>query len=153
MRTVALALLLVLAPMQAMGCALAINTGGILKLSSDGTRLGSDEPGGTAAAFVVSNALLAGDFRVTISRPTVTDAPNAFDRAAAITYYSYVGGGLLGASSSSGGYVTSTSSFFDVKGLLSALAATMTLDNRVTSPGGFRAGHYQTTTVITCSPL
>ncbi|MEP7241333.1 MAG: hypothetical protein ABI697_10650 [Devosia sp.] len=143
--------LLVLMSTPALACALALDVGGVLRASPGGDRVGSDEANGRAATFIVSNALLAGDFRITVARPVIVDAPAGFDRSAP-TYVSYTASGLL-SSYGSGGYVDHQTSF-DVTGLLSALSVIMTLNNRFTSgASGIFPGHYATTTTVTCAPL
>lgn len=134
------------APQQSLGCSLAITLGGTLKLSADGSRLGSDEPGGAGATLTIVNLGL-GSANLQISAPMLVAQPSGFNAGGAVLEMAYAGGGLLAGRSR--GYAPQPASF-SVPALLS-VATILTVHNRINSSSGFAAGTYQTKTVVTCS--
>lgn len=143
---VALGLPLLMGANGASACSLALGTGGTLALSGDATRLASTEPGGIAATFTVLNLSLTAA-TVTVSAPQWVGYPAGFNVGAAQLAVAYTGSGVLGGVSQ--GY-TGGNTQFNVPGLLS-LAVLITVNNRISSAGGFASGTYSTRTVVTCS--
>ena len=128
----------------ALGCDVALSTPGILKLSSDGATLSSAN-GGVATVVVISNLSLLSPTTITLSNIRLDATPAGF--AAPVSYSgSYSAGWLL---TGTNGTIAPQASF-NVPAVLN-LAVTLTLDNTVTSTGGFRQGAYSTKTTITCS--
>ncbi len=143
---VALGLALLIGTGDASACSLSLGTGGTLALSGDATRLASTEPGGIAATFTVLNLSL-GAATATVSPPQWVAYPPGFNVGAAQLAVAYTGSGLLAGVSQ--GY-TGGSTQFNVPGLLS-LAVVMSVNNRISSAGGFASGTYSTRTTVTCS--
>jgi hypothetical protein len=124
-------------------CSLAVNTSGVLKLSADGTILGSDQPNGVPAVLAIVSL---GINTITVGAPTLTDQAAGYVATGQTLKVGYTGGSLLTGVSRA---IAPGSSTFSV-GLLGA-ATILTIDNQIVNPGGFAKGHYETTTVVTCS--
>jgi hypothetical protein len=143
-RTLAALAGLVLPAGAPVACDVALNTPGVLKLSSDGVTLSSAN-GGVPMVVVISQLSLLSPTTITISDIRLDATPPGF--AAPVSYSgSYAASWLLTGTS---GTIAPQASF-DVPAVLN-LAVTLTLNNTVTSPGGFRQGAYSTKTTITCS--
>lgn len=140
------ALLLVLAasPAQAGICALVVLTNGTLRLSGDGLRLGSEEPGAVSATMTVGSI---GASTMTVSPPTLTQSPPGHT-GSNLVEVSYRGSGLLNAINQ--GY-TSAQTQAPIQNLGIGAVEVITINNRVTNTSGFTSGSYETRTVITCS--
>ena len=124
-------------------CTLAVSTPGILALSSDGTTLGSNQPGGLAAMVTV---ISIGSNTITVGAPSRTAQPSGYDGSGEQVEVAYSGvSGLSGIDQDWG----TDSSSFTVGMLVSATA--LTVHNRITNTSGFAQGSYQTKTVLTCS--
>src|SRR5690606_32109170 len=127
-----------------LGCDVALSTPGILKLSGDGATLSSAN-GGVATVVVVSNLNLLSPTTITLSNIRLDATPAGF--ASPVSYSgSYAASWLLTGTS---GTIAPQASF-NVPAVLN-LAVTLTLNNTVTSTGGFKQGAYSTKTTITCS--
>jgi hypothetical protein len=124
-------------------CSLALSTPGILALSSDGTKLGSDQIGGLGAIVLVVSI---GSNTITVGTPAWTSQPSGYANSGEQMQVSY--SGASGLSSINQGWGT-TSTSFTVGMLVSATA--LTVHNRITNAAGFAQGTYQTKTVLTCS--
>lgn len=124
-------------------CTLLISTPGLLGLSPDGYRLGSEESGGLPAILTVTSI---GSSTVTVDAPSLTGYPAGYNPSGLSLEVAYQGSGLIGGVSQ--GYTTSQTNFV-VPNLISAVA--LTVNNRAVTSTGFAAGSYQTRTVVTCS--
>lgn len=131
------------APAHAGACVLAILGGGTLAMSTDGTRLGSQESGGASATLTV---ISVGSSTVQVAAPILTQSGSGYSTATQTLEISYGGTGLLAAVSQ--GYTSGPTSF-PVPNLVSAVG--VTFQNRITNSHGFPAGTYSTKTVVTCS--
>lgn len=137
----AIAVLLLVAPGPALAaCNVLVSTSGVLAHTGDATVLSSES--GVPSVIVISGFL---NPSITLSNPRLDGWPAGFDWTAATVEASYSAVWTLG--SSSGGYSSGTQSFSAGIGL----AVTLTLNNRVSAPGGFRQGAYTTKTTISCS--
>lgn len=126
-------------------CALALGTPGLLAISTDGSKLGSQEPGGLPALVTI---LSVGNATVTVDPPTRTSAPTALVAYVAtgeVVEVAYQG--LSGLSGITRAYTTSQTSFAANTLPLTVLQ----VNNRITNNLGFPAGTYTTKTVVTCS--
>lgn len=123
-------------------CILTLDTGGALALSSDGARLGSEEPSGRSAIIGVASI---GSSTLTIAAPTLIQYPAGYNPVGLALEVSYRSTAL---GSVSQPYTTAQTSI-SVPNLANAVL--LTVDNRVTTPTGFAAGTYQTRTIVTCS--
>lgn len=130
-------------PAEAGICTLLVLTSGTLALSPDGTRLGSEEPGGLSATMTVGSI---GASTLTVAAPTVIQSPAGHNGGSDLVEVAYQGTGLLGSANQS---YTSAQTAVAVPNIVSAVP--VTIDNRVTNAAGFTAGTYQTRTVVTCS--
>ncbi len=128
-------------------CSLAVGTPGLLGLSMDGTQLASDNVGGVASVLSLSDLNLLTSTTITISAPTLQSYPAGFAAGAVVGESAFSATWLL--SSTSRPYSTSDQSF-TVPGVLNLVVA-VTLNNRLTSSGGFKQGSYTSQTVVTCS--
>ena len=126
-------------------CDVGLSTPGTLALNSGHVHMLASEQG-VASVLIVTN--LSGLFgtTVTISNPRLDTYPGGFAAGAVTVEENYSAAWLLG--SSSNATFTSGSRNFAV-GL--GAVVTLTLNNRVTSPGGFKQGGYTTKTTISCS--
>lgn len=143
-----LLVLALLAPAPAAACSLAVGTPGVLGLSGDGTQLASDSGVGVASVVSITGlgALFGTD--ITVSPPALQSYPAGF-AVGGLTYESRFTATWLVVNTLTRPYST-TDQTFHVPAL-GALALAITLHNRVTASGGFKAGSYSTRTVITCS--
>lgn len=124
-------------------CSLSLNTNGTLALSDDGTELGSEEGGGSAASVLV---LSIGSNSIDVDAPIRVSAdPAGYNSASEVLEVKYSGAGGLSAVSQD---YTSADTDFAVSNIAVSL---LTLHNRITNPNGFAAGNYTTRTVVTCS--
>ncbi|QYU69390.1 hypothetical protein J4558_04390 [Leptolyngbya sp. 15MV] len=120
-------------------CIVSIPTNGTMALSSDGTRLGSEE-GVTGAPATLT--VVAAGLRPTLNFSTpALSGPVGLDGAT--TEYAY---NSLGAGSSQP-YTSGTSS------ASSNLIDNFTIHSRVLSPNGFPSGTYTVTVTATCQQL
>jgi hypothetical protein len=140
-----IAAMLTLPANAALTCDVALNTPGILKLSSDGATLSSANGGGVPMVVVISSLNFLSPTTITLSNIRLDATPAGF--AAPVSYSgSYSASWLLTGTS---GTIAPQASF-NVPAVLN-LAVTLTLNNTVTSTGGFKQGPYSTKTTITCS--
>jgi hypothetical protein len=118
-------------------CTLAVPTPGIMKLSTDGKTLGSDQLLGVpATATVVS----LGGNTVTLSAPVLTDWPGGYAGGETVEMkYS----GLASRPSYSSAPATIPLGILPLTDLI--------IDMQVTNPAGFLQGTYKAKTVLTCS--
>ena len=130
-------------PSEAGICVLTLDTTGVLKLSGDGFRLGSQETGGVSGIVLIGSI---GASTVTVSAPTLTQWPAGYNPAGLSLQVAYSGTGVISAVNQ--GYTTSQTNF-NVPNLINTVA--LTLDNRAVTATGFGSGTYQTKTVVTCS--
>jgi hypothetical protein len=108
---------------------------GTLGLATDGSRLGSAEPGGLAATMTVVGT--GSTPTLTIGAPTLTGPTGT---SSAVTTLSYTS--VSGANQAfTGSQTTTTASLLD----------TFTFNARVTKSGGFPSGIYTVTSVVTCA--
>ena len=128
----------------ALACSIALTTPGTLKLSADGTRLGSQELGALPAALVVTSTSLFSS-TLTVGAPTLSQYPGTFSSSNANVEVAYTGTGLA---SFSQAYTTAQTSV-TIPGILGTVL--LTLNNRITTSTGFASGNYQSQTVLTCS--
>jgi hypothetical protein len=138
-----LPLALAAGPAQAGICTLLVLTPGTLALSPDGTRLGSTETGGIAATMTVTSI---GSSTLTVGAPAVIQAPAGHATGSDLVEVAYVGAGLLAGANQS---YTAAQTAVAVPNIVSAVV--LTINNRITNMTGFKAGTYQTRTVVTCS--
>lgn len=126
-------------------CDVGLSTAGMLKLStSDSHVLTSEE--GTASVVIVTNLSGILGTTVTISNPRLDTYPAAFAAGSVTVEENYSATWLLG-SSSNATYTSGSRNFAIGIGAV----VTLTLNNRVTSSGGFKQGGYTTKTTISCS--
>ncbi len=120
-------------------CIVSIPTAGIMAMSSDGTRLGSEE-GVTGVPATLT--VVAAGFSPTLnfSVPTL-NGPVGLDGATTQYAYSSLGPG------SSQPYTTGASS------ASSSLIDTFTIHSRVLSGNGFPSGTYTVAVTVTCQQL
>lgn len=111
-------------------------TDGALAPNSDYTQLSSQNSGGSPAQVVVT--ALGGSPTITFAAPSITSTNDVSGVTPEISYSSLDGAAQTYTSSES----FSTSS---------DLADIYTVDARAADPGGFDAGDYTITTVVTCS--
>jgi hypothetical protein len=139
----ALALVAIASPAEAAVCVLSLPTAGVLTLSSDGLRLGSEEAAvptpGTLTVVTIGSATL------TVDPPILTQAPAGY-QSASETRETRFTAPVTGGSKP---YAT-TPQAIAVPNLLGS-AVILTIHNRITNPVGFAAGTYATRTVVTCS--
>ena len=128
-------------------CSLAVSTPGLLGLSMDGTQLSSDATGGVASVMSLSDLNVLSSTTITVSPPTLQTYPAGFAAGAVTGESAFAATWLL--TGTSRPYSTTDQSF-SVPGVLN-LAVVLTLNNRITSTGGFKQGSYSTQTVVTCS--
>lgn len=124
-------------------CSLSLNSNGTLALSGDGTELGSEVSGGSAAGVLV---LSIGANSVDVDAPNrITADPSGYNAASEVIEVKYSGAGGLSAVSQD---YTSSNTSFAVSNIALSL---LTLHNRIVNTNGFAAGNYTTRTVVTCS--
>jgi hypothetical protein len=126
-------------------CSLALSTPGTLALSTDGSKLGSQEPGGLPALVTI---LSIGSATVTVDPPTRTaqaSTPVPYVATGEVIEVAYQG--LAGLSGVTQAYTTSQTSF----GVNTLPLTVLQVHNRITNANGFPAGPYATRTVVTCS--
>ena len=116
-------------------CALSVGSNGTLALSSDGTRFGSEESGGSAASLTV--VATGTSPTLTFATPTV-NAPAGSSGSTVVIRYNVNGSG------GSSGYTSSQTT------ASSHLIDSVTVHARVTNTAGFVNGTYTAATVITC---
>ncbi len=123
-----------------LSCTLTLTTPGTLKLSADGTTLGSEQSGGVPAVLSI---ISVGTNTVTVAAPTLTSSPGGYDPTGQQLEVSYSGlSGLSGVNQS----FTPDSSNFPV-----SVVAALQVHNHVINTHGFATGTYTTQTVVTCA--
>ena len=130
-------------------CSIAVGTSGQLRLSGDGTTLGSEVSGTTPATVTTVLPLLSG-VHVDVSAPTLSQSPGGYNSASQTLQVAYTAAvlGLLTVRTQA--YTSGATSF--PTGLLGAVTLTITLNNRILNTSGFQTGTYGTQTVVTCRP-
>jgi hypothetical protein len=126
-------------------CSLALSTPGLLGLSTSGSILGSEEPGG---AFAVVTILSIGSATVTVGAPTRTLAPTTptpYVSTGEVVEVSYFG--LGGLSAVNVAYTALQTTF----GVAALPLTVLRVHTRIRNDNGFPAGNYATRTVVTCS--
>ena len=139
-----------LAPLQALSCALVLQTPGTLRNSVNNTTLGSDVNGNTPATL---NALLSlfESPTIQVGAPSrITAPPPGYNTAAEMVQVRYTAGVLSGSGLANQPYTSSATSF--PLGLLGLVTVSITLHSRILNTNGFAAGTYTTRTVVTCHP-
>lgn len=133
----------------AAACTISVGTSGTLALSTDGSVLGSEVPGGSSATVFTLLPLLSG-VTVDVDAPTLAQAPGGYNAGSQTLEVAYTAEvpGLVNVKTQP--YTTGATSF--PTGLLGAVTLTITLNNRIINPGGFQTGSYGTQTVVTCRP-
>lgn len=116
-------------------CTITLSTGGSLAPSSEGTELGSEQPGGSAAT--ISLLAVGNSPTVRFGTPNLT-APTGDSGSIPQIKYSSLGGASQNYTSSE---TTTTPG---------VLVDTFTVDAKVTNTGGFQAGTYSVSTEVTC---
>lgn len=116
-------------------CALTVGSSGTLAPASDGTRLGSEESGGSAASLTVVATGSAPT--LTFAAPTLNAPAGSSGSTVAIRYNA-------GGSGASSGYTSSQTT------ASSNLIDGFTVHARVTNASGFVNGTYTASTVVTC---
>lgn len=122
-------------------CTIALGTDGHLALSSDGSRMGTEEAGGSAGTVTI---LSLGSNTIDVSAPALAASPGGYDSTGQQLEGAYQG--LGGLSLVSQGYTTSATSF-DVG---SIALSVLDLNARLTNDNGFATGAYQLKTTVTC---
>lgn len=119
-------------------CVLTVNGTGVMTPASSGTRIGSEESGGSASTLGV---VVIGAFpTISFGAPTLTTSPAGWT-ATPTSEIRYTSAGGANQTYTSG---TSSAS-------LSVLNDSFTIHGRVNSSTGFAAGNYNLRTVATCS--
>ncbi len=119
-------------------CVLSVTTPGVLGGNTNGTEIGSEQTGGTAAVLAITAT--AGAPTIAFAAPTMSLKPVTYTGTAAVTYrYTSPGGANQGYTSGASQY-TSTN----------ALGDTVTLHAKATDAAGFVAGSYRIQTTVTC---
>jgi len=126
-------------------CSVGLSTPGTLALASGNSTVLTSEAG-TASLLVVTNLSGILGTTVTISNPRLDIYPGGFAAGSAVVEETYSATWALGASSNST-FTSGPRSF----GVPLAAVVALTLNNRVTAPGGFKQGSYSTKTTISCS--
>lgn len=122
-------------------CALSLPLSGTMKLSADGTILGSGE-GGLPATVVI---LSVGTNTIDVGAPTLTDSPVGYSQSGQSVEVAYTG--LTGLSAVDHSTYTSSASSFTTGTIPASI---LQVQNRIVNENGFEAGHYGTQTVVTC---
>lgn len=125
-------------------CDVAIGTPGVLAPTGTGAVLSSEA--GVASVVAISNITGLVNSTITLSNPRLDSYPAGFAAGSATVEENYSAVWLLG-SSANPGFTTGPRSFVVPLGLL----ITITINNRVTAPGGLKQGAYTTKTTIECS--
>lgn len=125
------------------GLALPIPATGTMRLSSDGTILGSDQ-GGTGVLLTVTST---GSNTVTVGAPTLTAQAAGYNSAGHSLQVGYTGAGLLSVVNRP---IAPGSSTFSA-GILGLTLSTILVHARIVNSNGFTQGDYQLTSVVTCS--
>ena len=144
LRGLAFALLALLATPAAASCDIGVSTPGILAPTGTGAVLSSEA--GIASVVAISNLTGILNSTVTISNPRLDSYPAGFAAGSATVEENYSAIWLLGASSNPA-FTAGPRSFVVPLGLL----ITITINNRVTAPGGLKQGSYTTKTSIDCT--
>ena len=123
----------------AASCVLTLGANGILGTSNDGgTRIGSEETGGSAAGLTV--VATGGRPTITVGAPTLSQKPSAYTGSPTVNVrYTSTGGANQAYTAGSTSY-TSTNLLCD----------SLTLNARASDPDGFAAGNYRIQTQVTC---
>ena len=137
------ALCLGTAPAEAASCTLLPLVSGTLALSTDMTRLGSQEGGGLPATISITTL---GGATVTVSAPVLYEHPVDYNPSGDLLEVAYSGVGLLSGANQA---YTSQATNFAAPSLITPVV--LTVQNRVTTASGFAGGTYRTRTMITCS--
>lgn len=123
-------------------CTLGLSLAGTLGLSTDGTKLGSQEPGGVSATMTI---LSVGSNTVTVAAPTRTGSPAGYSSTGESVEIAYAGVG--GLASVTHAYTSSSSTF----AVSTVPLTTVQFNSRINNAAGFAPGTYSTRTVVTCS--
>lgn len=119
-------------------CVLTLGTTGVMTAAASGTRISSEESGGTAATLTV--IAIGSVPTMSFSAPSLTTSPAGWG-GSPVNEIKYTS--LGGANQA---YTSGSSS-----ATLAALTDSFTIDGRVTNTSGFAAGTYTLRTVATCS--
>lgn len=139
------ALLALLATPALADCDVSLSTPGVLKLSPSDSHVLTSEAGAASILIVTNLSGILGT-TISISNPRLDTYPGGFAAGSAVVEETYSAVWVLGSSSSST-FSSATRSFPVGIGAV----VTLTLNNRVAAPGGFRQGGYSTKTTISCS--
>jgi hypothetical protein len=124
-------------------CSLALATPGLLGLSTAGTILGSEEPGGVSATLTIVSI---GTNTVTVGAPTRTAEGVGYNASGEAVEVAYTG--QAGLNTVTHAYGPASSNFQAGTLPLTELV----INSRIRNLNGFPAGTYGTKTVVTCSP-
>ena len=119
-------------------CILSLTSTGTMTAASSGTRISSEESGGSAATLTLVAVGTAPT--LSFSAPALTATPSGWSASPTLEIrYTSLGGAIQA-------YTPSSSS-----ASLTALTDSFTIHGRVTNAAGFAAGAYNIRTVATCS--
>jgi hypothetical protein len=144
LRLASAALLAGLASPAVAACDVGISTPGVLAPTGNGAVLSSEA--GIASVVAISNITGLINSTITISNPRLDSWPAGFAAGSATVEENYSAVWVLG-SSANPGFTAGPRSFVVPLGLL----ITITINNRVTAPGGLKQGSYTTKTTIECT--
>ncbi len=129
-------------PAYAGTCTLLVQGGGLMKLSVDGTVLGSEVAGGQPVVLRISSE---GQSTLIVDAPVLSQSPSGFNSGLDFEV-AYHGSDVL--SDIQQDY-TGQQTMVDIPNLFDPVD--ITFENRITTATGMAAGTYQTQTVVTCS--
>lgn len=120
-------------------CVLTVGSNGTLGTSADGgTRIGSEESGGSAASLSI--VATGGRPTITVGAPILSQKPSAYTGSPTVNIrYTSTGGGNQAYTAGSTSYTSSN-----------VLGDSLTLNARAVDPTGFAAGAYRIQTQVTC---
>ena len=144
-RPLLLLLLALPATPAAASCTVGLGTAGVLSLQTGATTILTSEAG-VASVIALTNVTGILNATVTLSNPRLDAYPAGFNPAGATVEQNYSAVWLLG-STNNPTFTSGSRSFTAPIGLL----ITITLNNRITAPGGFKQGAYTTKTTVECS--
>lgn len=120
-------------------CVLTLGANGTLGTSNDGgTRIGSEETGGSAAGLTI--VATGGRPTITVGAPTLSQKPSAYTGSPAVTVrYTSTGGANQAYTAGSTSYTSSN-----------LLGDSLSINARAVDIDGFAAGSYRIQTQVTC---
>lgn len=120
-------------------CVLSLGANGTLGTSNDGgTRIGSEETGGSAAGLTI--VATGGRPTITVGAPTLSQKPSAYTGSPAVNVrYTSTGGANQAYTAGSTSYTSSN-----------LLGDSLSINARAVDIDGFAAGSYRIQTQVTC---